>query len=414
VRLVIIVAAIGGGLALLQASSNLPTTLKKTRAFTGAVESRKDLGNEAPEMEPAWDMLEELALSADAAPLGAPSQSTWQSSCDVLPQSCAGDPMADLAKDRLLAHPARIMARTQLGLLHSVSVAGESVFYNPTALTTIRNCGGSAGAACSNGVHFPDGSIVGRFAWMHVQKDQPCPIVYVFNPLKDAANFGASDDILLDTGNCPNPLRLEAHQLTDFLHVPIGKNVLSFRTANGAVLQKTDIAVILGIHLMRKQSGTWQWATFWWSAEPHQAHPTANTGYPCDPSSHCPMNLQMPHEWDHYVASSVRSPSNNQAKFLSISNPYLEPKGAARMNCIVCHSFAMTPKNPNAGMNIATRCGAQSAVDTTTANLDTSSESYRISCSPSRISTDGVWTVAEYLKLGSKTSCDSKVCPNDH
>jgi hypothetical protein len=171
-------------------------------------------------------------------------------------------------------------------------------------------------------------------------------------------------------------------------------------TVNGEPdFQPDTIAVLLGFHLMQKQSNdTWEWSTYWWLNDPEQSKSQwpVPAGFPCQTSKlGCIGGKQS--AWSHYVMNTTGAPVGEDG-FVGISNPFVDRSPNVQINCIVCHSYAMSPMSKSAQTSPA--CGGQPSTGLTTTGLTAAFRKYQSQgCKNPRHPTDMIWTLATFESL---------------
>jgi hypothetical protein len=361
----------------------------------------------------AWDALSVLIDGAKT--IGQDTPNSWLESCVVLKKTCPDTlSMVSTASSEVATHPVHRL-ESQVGDPFSASTPLEqdSVFFNGTARAQVEFCPQDHSTFCISGGVFPKDSMIGRFAWYPIedQGENDCQTIQVFDPANDAKKASPETPVAVGVENCKTPSGTTRVDISQFFAIQVTSgNQKSFRSNAGSIFlpgteSRKRWAVVVGFHLIRKEpssDGTvqWHWNTFWWSRNPNYQPSSVSTGFACTLDHGCPE----PVPWGNYVSSSVSTPAPG-AYFSPIVNPYVDNSGTQPRNCIVCHRFAMTPIDPNAGGNGSNDCGAQDPSKITPDTLDALVKKYARSGGSDRVSTDMVWAIAIGSKPKSPGSC---------
>jgi len=383
----------------------------------------------------AWSTLKKLAEDVHNDGLGSATSGhvSWRSFCELIPGQCPENlsltTEADIRKATALqpfnlAHNFQQPSSTYGPDVQTTSF--NSVFYNPIAEPLISAC---AKQNCIQGVSFPEGSIIGRFNWTPIEPNT-CTKIVVFQK-SDVGSYIPDKVIVInsfddDQSNSCNKAGSPVYPLREFLHVRRSQVTPdAFNTRFGPRLTgKNQIAVVLGFNLMEKvklsQNGDgldWVWSTFWWSVDPGVG---GRAGSSCKLPSPCPTNdlgeddikAGRAIDWSNYVMNFAPSSMKPDDKFIAVSNPYLDGGSGIKSNCVVCHSFAMTPSKDGAGTPHGHLCGAQPAESMEPSLLTSTIKSYQTSemngCPVhARVSTDMVWTA---VSLNPANNCGAGKC----
>jgi len=294
----------------------------------------------------------------------------------------------------------------------------RSVLYNPSATATLLTC---ASTHCAQGIMFsPDSSANGativRVNWLSI-KPNTCTKFNSFRAPDDIATYEVDGVVMIDSHtdgkNCQGQAPAGTiYPLKKFLYVYRSQiDPAAFMPLSGAELAigGKDIEVIVAVNLMHKAATGWQWSTFWWTSTHSPGDNRA--GLQCtDTCLTTYTDVAHPMDFSNYVMNFVPANLAPADKFIAVSNPYLDAKSGIATNCIVCHSFAMTPM-PKYGAGLgggtgtphAISCGAQDAQSLSKSTLKPVLLDYKtsqtIGCpSGHRLETDMVWTVAKLQK----------------
>jgi hypothetical protein len=371
-----------------------------------------------PLQQEAWTVFGEFAKSVSSLPPMGLNDS-WQSKCNLFPVDCAGTGSSSFLKIEVNSvHQFKPLMKSDAGSFRVMN--GESIFFDPTAQEALADCKRSN---CPTGITFGKDSMIGRFAWYIIPRGPgPCQTIMIFDPSKDAATYRPSKPVEVKTPSCTKNTQFELVPLTDFVTLPItlgsNGNARAFQSSEGGMIfEPNDTVLLIGFHLIKKRSdepNDWVWSTFWWSDDPTFGGGTSpTTGYSCAQSSACLPDIPNSTKWEKYVMNTVTQPEDDDEPFVAASNPYVDVasnSGPLPASCVVCHSFATSRKDLDAGQATSPRCGAQSAASMTPMTLKKAADDYEASLSPPRVPTDMVWALSKHTDTDPTGQTDGNYC----
>ena len=247
-----------------------------------------------------------------------------------------------------------------------------SVFYNDKAAEHIiqsglnlPNDGSSAAPQAESGnastiSRFDDDSIIVKATWEIVSKDKGAWPLRIYDPEAvqiDKSNPDGTPSSLLQVENwttkiylnqsdknpCPETtpgLRDIEPGVTLSINCFVNQYVpnppplgIQHIASRGNAGKYPYYLVLVGLHVAHKESGRWNWTTFWWTNRPHYFDNTYFSGNrPSD----------LPPQYIRFVMNTTA------AGEAVVFNPYQEGpegRGAASSNCQVCHSLAAYKKD---------------------------------------------------------------------
>jgi hypothetical protein len=193
--------------------------------------------------------------------------------------------------------------------------------------------------------------------------------------------------------NCPSQelseVRTDPVPIGCFYAVPITADNVGFYQMEQATPNPGDLIVLVGFHLIQKQTDgkTWTWSTFWWQPETSNkaGTPDVFTALYCSGST-CPG---LSSRWGHYAMNFVDTQAAVKGNIPPVVNPYLDggTENNINTNCVVCHSYAANPMVRNASSSIS--LGAQGPLSQK--NFTAALGKY---FATARKKTDSIWSLA--------------------
>lgn len=329
----------------------------------------------------AWQRLVPFANRSE----GLPDPQAWTPIGSVFPEGSTPPPPG--ASVPLRPEPLKIDLVEQPSplavsrLLHPLPVRYESTFFNNVArqfVTTTRLNERETTTRLEQDlkreIAFPTGSMALKTFWYPIRGADPIyPQVWDWKKIQTLPS-GSTLPIDFMPQQCvmvaptqsdclPAQPTFYTVAVTDAI---VASKVFSCGTrCQGHQLQKGDVMVLIGLHIMSKQTPDWLWATFWWRGRDDQTGQRLGRYWTCQ-NAQRPQSITSKGEpWTNYSMDATasfkyRKPIARKGEpcgapprigvseeYAAAYNPFVEASLAngLKSNCVHCHAKASTSSN---------------------------------------------------------------------